>query len=73
MYTKLKKISELISNIATAKYRVRMLQIRGHVLSLYKPALHNGRQETPITKMKIHQMTDFRITHDHRETARVGT
>ena len=59
---------------AADRYRIRMLQLAGDVLQLFKPSLQTGRAPQPCLVIHMDDVRDIRATHDTREpTASAAT
>ncbi|KAG6579950.1 Cell 12A endoglucanase [Phytophthora cinnamomi] len=55
------------------RYRVRMLQLHGDKLKLYKPSMQGGRVDEPCLVIRMEQVTDIRPTNDTREVVTAFT
>jgi hypothetical protein len=55
------------------RYRVRMLQLQGDKLKLYKPSMQGGRVDEPCLVIRMEQVTDIRPTNDTREVVTAFT
>ncbi|EQC41831.1 hypothetical protein SDRG_00690 [Saprolegnia diclina VS20] len=51
---------------ATNRVRIRLLQLQGSKLHLFKSGLHIGRQERPVLTLALDDVTDIRPLHDKR-------
>ncbi|KAL4137826.1 hypothetical protein KRP22_001366 [Phytophthora ramorum] len=55
------------------RYRIRMLQLQGDKLKLYKPSMQGGRVDEPCLVIRMDQVTDIRPTNDTREVVTAFT
>ncbi|KAG2928427.1 hypothetical protein PC116_g5425 [Phytophthora cactorum] len=55
------------------RYRIRMLQLQGDKLKLYKPSMQGGRVDEPCLVIRMEQVTDIRPTNDTREVVTAFT
>ncbi|OWZ19048.1 hypothetical protein PHMEG_0006760 [Phytophthora megakarya] len=55
------------------RYRIRMLQLQGDKLKLYKPSMQGGRVDEPCLVIRMEQVTDIRPTNDTREVVSAFT
>ncbi|CAH0482268.1 unnamed protein product [Peronospora belbahrii] len=55
------------------RYRVRMLQLQGDKLKLYRPSMQGGRVDDPCLVIRMDQVTDVRPTNDTREVVTAFT
>ncbi|KAF0687301.1 hypothetical protein As57867_020875, partial [Aphanomyces stellatus] len=53
---------------ATTRCRMRLLQLQGAMVYLYKPGMHNGHQDRPCVTISLDDVTDIRAVHDKRKT-----
>ncbi|OQS01138.1 hypothetical protein ACHHYP_01735 [Achlya hypogyna] len=51
---------------ATNRVRIRLLQLQGSKLHLFKSGLHIGRQDRPVLTLPLDDVTDIRPVHDKR-------
>ncbi|KAG6964789.1 hypothetical protein JG688_00007549 [Phytophthora aleatoria] len=55
------------------RYRIRMLQLQGDKLKLYKPSMQGGKVDEPCLVIRMEQVTDIRPTNDTREVVTAFT
>ncbi|KAG3253558.1 hypothetical protein PI124_g1842 [Phytophthora idaei] len=55
------------------RYRIRMLQLQGDKLKLYKPSMQGGRVDEPCLVIRMEQVMDIRPTNDTREVVTAFT
>ncbi|KAF4321354.1 hypothetical protein BBO99_00004759 [Phytophthora kernoviae] len=55
------------------RYRIRMLQLQGDKLKLYKPSMQGGRVDEPCLMIRMEQVKDIRPTNDTREVVSAST
>uniref|UniRef100_A0AAV1TWM4 PH domain-containing protein n=1 Tax=Peronospora matthiolae TaxID=2874970 RepID=A0AAV1TWM4_9STRA len=55
------------------RFRIRMLQLHGDKLKLYKPSMQGGRVDEPCLVIRMEQVTDVRPTNDTREVVTAFT
>lgn len=58
---------------AAHRYRIRMLQLHGDKLKLYKPSLQGGRHDEPCLTIRMDQVVDIRPINDTREVVTAFT
>lgn len=58
---------------AAHRYRIRMLQLHGDKLKLYKPSLQGGRVDEPCLTIRMDQVMDIRPINDTREVVTAFT
>ncbi|RLN88040.1 hypothetical protein BBJ28_00026772, partial [Nothophytophthora sp. Chile5] len=58
---------------AANRYRIRMLQLHGDKLKLYKPSMQGGRVDEPCLTIRMEQVMDIRPTNDTREVVTAST
>jgi hypothetical protein len=58
---------------AANRYRIRMLQLHGDKLKLYKPSLQGGRVDEPCLTIRMDQVMDIRPINDTREVVTAFT
>ncbi|OQR97167.1 hypothetical protein THRCLA_07073 [Thraustotheca clavata] len=56
---------------ATNRIRIRLLQLQGSKLHLFKSGLHAGRQDRPVLSLSLDDVSDLRPIHDKRTTESV--
>jgi hypothetical protein len=59
--------------IAAHRYRIRMLQLSGYYLKLYKPSIQNGKSDQPCLVMKMEDITDIRPIKDSLDIVSAST
>ncbi|CAI5742668.1 unnamed protein product [Hyaloperonospora brassicae] len=55
------------------RFRIRMLQLHGDKLKLYKPSMQGGRVDEPCLLIRMEQVSDVRPTNDTREVVTAFT
>ncbi|TMW63838.1 hypothetical protein Poli38472_002779 [Pythium oligandrum] len=71
-----KRVAEgwiLAKEPAAHRYRIRMLQLHGTKLKLFKPSMQGGRADQPSLTLLMDEVTDIRPINDTREAVSAFT
>lgn len=58
---------------AAHRFRIRMLQLNGDKLNLFKPSMQGGRVDEPCLSIRMDEVMDIRPTNDAREVVSAFT
>lgn len=58
---------------AAHRFRIRMLQLNGDKLNLFKPSMQGGRVDEPYLSFRMDEVMDIRPTNDAREVVSAFT
>lgn len=58
---------------AAHRFRIRMLQLHGDRLNLFKPSMQGGRVDEPCLSIRMDEVMDIRPTNDAREVVSAFT
>uniref|UniRef100_K3X6M7 PH domain-containing protein n=1 Tax=Globisporangium ultimum (strain ATCC 200006 / CBS 805.95 / DAOM BR144) TaxID=431595 RepID=K3X6M7_GLOUD len=58
---------------AAHRFRIRMLQLNGDKLNLFKPSMQGGRVDEPYLSIRMDEVMDIRPTNDVREVVSAFT